>query len=176
MPLNLSQKQDIVAALHDVATSATSAIVADYRGLTVDEMTELRAKARQSNVFIKIVRNTLARRAFEGTEYECLTEALTGPNVLLLSADDPGAGARILRDFIQSHENLEVRAISLGGSVMGADSLKSVADLPSYEQAIGMLMSVMQAPMTNMARCLSETYGQFVRVTDQVRQQKEQAA
>ena len=99
MPIGLEEKQAIVAEVHDVAGSALSAVVADYRGVSVDDMTTLRKSARDAGVQVKVVRNTLARRAFEGTELECLKDEILGPNIYAFSMEDPGAGARVFKDF-----------------------------------------------------------------------------
>lgn len=173
MPLNLEDKKAIVADLSAVVADSVSAVAADYRGLTVSEMTELRSQARDKGLYMRVVRNTLARRAVEGTDYACLTEALVGPLVLIFAKDEPGAGARLLRDFMKDHDNIEVKALALDGQLMGADQLKAVADLPSRDEALATLMSVMQAPVTKLARTMAETYSQAVRCMGQIRDQKQ---
>jgi large subunit ribosomal protein L10 len=173
VPLNLEDKKAIVADLSAVVADSISAVAADYRGLTVSEMTELRAKAREQGLYMRVVRNTLARRAVEGTEYACLTEALVGPLVLVFAKDEPGAGAKLLSDFMKSHNNIEVKALALDGELLGADQLKRVAELPTRDQALALLMSVMQAPVTKLARTMAETYSQAVRAMGQIRDQKQ---
>ena len=163
MALNLEQKKAIVAEVAEQAVNATSAIAADYRGLTVSEMNELRAKARDGGVYLRVVRNTLASRALEGTEFACLQEALTGPLVLFFSMEEPGAAARLLRDFAKEHEKLKVRALALGGQLLSGSELEMVAKLPSRDEAIAMLMSVMKAPITQFVRTLAEPHTKFVR-------------
>ena len=175
MSLNFEQKKAIVEELNQVAQTAISAVAADYRGLTVTEMTELRANARKSGVMMRIYRNTLARRAVAETNFACLTDVLTGPIVLLFSQEDPGAAARLVRDFIKSNETLEVRALAMDGQLLEASQLKTVASLPTYEEALAQLMSVMEAPVTKLARTLSETYAQLVRVVNAVAEQRKQA-
>ena len=164
MTLRLEEKKAIVAELAEVANRSVSVIAAEYRGLTVAEMTELRTNARQSGVVLRVYRNTLARRAVEDTPFACLKEALVGPLVLMFSQDEPSAAARIVRDFAKEHKLLVVRALALGGQLMGADQLKAVASLPSREEGLAQLMSVMQAPVVKLARTLSETYAELVRV------------
>ena len=115
MALRLEDKEAIVASVHEKASVALSAVIADYRGLTVGEMTELRRLAREQGVYAKIVRNTLARRAVVSTEFECLQSAFVGPTLVGLSLDDPGAAARLFKDFARTHENLKVRALAVGG-------------------------------------------------------------
>ena len=173
MTLRLDDKRAIVADLHTVASGALSAVAADYRGLTVSEMTELRAKARDAGVHTQVVRNTLAKRAFEDTSFACLDEALVGPIILFFSKEEPSAAARVLRDFVKEHENLEVKALSIGGECLGPEQLKAVASLPNKEEAIAMLLSVMIAPVTKLARTTAELYSQPVRVFGAVRDQKQ---
>jgi len=173
--LKLEQKQEIVSEVNAAAGSALSAVLADYRGVTVSEMTEMRAKARSTGVYLRVVRNSLARRAFEGTEYECLTEALTGPTLIAFSQEDPGSAARLLKDYSKDLEHLEVKALSIGGQMLGADQLSQVAKLPTRDEALAMLMSVMQAPITKLARTLNEVPGKLVRTVAAIKEQKEAA-
>lgn len=149
MALKLEQKQAIVAEVNQAAGKALSAVVADYRGLTVGEMTELRAKARSSGVYLKVIRNTLAKRAMEGTDYECLKTALVGPTLVAFSQQDPGAAARLLKEYSKTFVRLEVKAVSIGGALFGADQLDRVATLPTRDEALSLLMAVMQAPIAN---------------------------
>ncbi len=176
MALQLEQKKAIVAELVEVAKQSVSAAAADYRGLTVAEMTDLRVAARASNVKLRVYRNTLARRAFEGTDFACLREALVGPIVMLFSQDEPGAAARLLRDFAKKYEQLEVKALALDGQLLGADQLKAVASLPSRHEALSSLAAVLKAPVTKFVRTLNEPVAQMVRVTGQIRDQKQEAA
>jgi large subunit ribosomal protein L10 len=173
--LNLEQKKAIVAEVADVAASAQAAIAAEYRGLSVAEMTALRASARKEGVYLRIVRNTLARRAVEGTDYACLQEVLVGPIVLAFSREDPASAARLIRDFTKEHEKLVVKAVALGGRLMDAAELKRLADMPTREQAIAMLMGVMQAPATKFVRTLAEPANKLARVLAAVRDQKQAA-
>jgi large subunit ribosomal protein L10 len=171
--LRLEQKQQIVAEVNEVAASALSAVIADYRGLTVAEMTEMRVKARESGVYLRVVRNTLAKRAVEGTEYECLNDAFVGPTLLAFSQEDPGAAARLIKEYAKDYAELEVKALSIGGTVLGADQLDRVAKLPTLDEARSMLMSVMQAPVVKLARSLNEVPGKLVRTIAAVRDQKQ---
>lgn len=176
MPLNLEDKRAIVASVNAIASEALSAVVADYRGLSVSEMTELRQKARETGVFIKVVRNTLAKRAVVDTEYECLNDALVGPTILAFSQEDPGAAARLFKEFGKKHEALEVKALSVGGVLYGAKDLDILATLPTRDEAISMLMSVMQAPVTKFARTVNEVPGKFVRTVAALKDKKQQEA
>ena len=176
MALRLEDKKAIVAEVNEAAAGALSAVIADYRGLTVGEMTELRVKARETNVYVRVVRNTLARRAVAETEFECLTEAFTGPTLLALSIEDPGAAARLMKDFGKAHEKLEVTALAIGGELLGPEQLEAVSSLPTLDEARAMLMGTMLAPVTKLAQTLNEISGKLVRTTDAVRIQKEAEA
>ena len=175
MPLNLEQKKAIVSEMTDVCKTSVSAAIADYRGLTVSEMTDLRSKARESGVYLRVVRNTLARLACKGTDYECLQDVLVGPLVLLFSKEEPGAAARLLKDFTKQHDSLEVKGLVVGGELLAADRLKEVAALPSRDEAIALLMSVMQAPITKLVRTLAEPGAMLARTVSAVGDQKEAA-
>ncbi|MEN8214512.1 MAG: 50S ribosomal protein L10 [Pseudomonadota bacterium] len=175
MALNLDQKKAIVAEVAEVADKAFSAIAAEYRGLTVDEMTELRAQARNAGVYLRVVKNSLARRAFEGTEFECMSEGLTGPLVLALSQEDPGSAARVIKDFAKDHEKLEVKLVSIGGKLLDAGEIKILAKMPTYDQSISMLMAVMKAPVEKLARTMNEVPGKLVRTVAAVKDAKEAA-
>jgi len=174
VPIGLKEKQAIVAEVNETANKALSAVIADYRGVSVDEMTSLRKQAREVGVHVKVIRNTLAKRAFEGTEFECLNEALLGPNILAFSIEDPGAGARVFKDFAKENESFEIKALSVGGKVLPPEQVDVLAKLPTRDQALAMLMSVMQAPITKLARTLNDVPGSVTRVVAAVRDQKQQ--
>lgn len=176
MALRLDEKQAIVAEVNQAAGAALSAVVSDYRGLTVSQMTDLRVKARESGVYLKVIRNTLARRAVEGTDYACLNEAFTGPTMLAFSQEDPGAAARLLKDYAKEHEALKVRALSVGGVMYGAEDIDRLAKLPTRDEALSLLMAVMLAPITKLARTFNDVPGRVVRVVAAVRDQKQEAA
>jgi len=176
VPLNLEDKRAIVVSVNAAASEALSAVVADYRGLSVAEMTNLRLKARETGVYLKVVRNTLAKRAVAGTDYECLTDALVGPTVLAFSQDDPGAAARLIKDFAKDHDALEVKALAIGGVAYDAKDIDILAKLPTRDEAIAQLMSVMQAPVAKFVRTLNEVPGKFVRTMAAVKDQKQQEA
>jgi large subunit ribosomal protein L10 len=126
-------------------------------------MTDMRAKARDEGVYLRVVRNTLARRAMQGTEYECLLEAFNGPTLVAFSTQDPGSAARLLKDCAKQYEALDIKALAIGGELLGADQLDRLASLPTRDQAISMLMSVMQAPIGKFVRTLNEVPGKLVR-------------
>ena len=175
MPLNFEQKKAVVAEVAEVASSAYSAVAAEYRGLTVGEMTELRAKARESGVYLRVIKNTLARRAVEGTEFECMQEGLTGPLVLAFSQEDPGSAARVIKDFTKDHDKLVVKLVSIGGKMLDASELETLAKMPTYDQAISLLMAVMKAPVEKLARTVNEVPGKLVRTVAAIRDAKEAA-
>jgi len=170
--LKLEDKKAIVAEVADVASKAVSAAAADYRGLTVTEMTELRVKARKNGIYLRVVRNTLARRAVENTDFACMQEVLTGPLFLAFSYEDPGAVARLLKDATKNYEKLTVCALVLGGKLLPASDLDVVAKLPTRDQALAILMSVMQAPVTKLVRTMVEPYAMFVRTVAAIRDKK----
>jgi len=174
--LKLEDKKAIVAEVNEAAGSALAAVLADYRGLTVEQMTALRKQARDTGVYLRVVRNTLLRRALAGTEYECVHEALTGPTVLAFSQEDPGSAARLIKDFAKKNDKLEVKALSVGGKLLSADQIDVLATLPTKDQAISMLMSVMQAPVSKLARTINEVPGKLVRTVAAIRDQKQEAA
>ncbi len=173
MSLTLEQKKAVVAEVQDVASSAYSAVAAEYSGLTVGEMTELRRKARNEGVYLRVVKNTLARRALDGTEFECMKEALEGPLMLAFSQEDPGSAARVLKEFMKEHEKLVVKMLAVGGELLDAKDLDRLASLPTRDQAIAMLMSVMRAPLDKFARTLNEVPGKLVRTVAAIRDSKQ---
>src|SRR5262249_11653034 len=151
-------KKAIVDQVSKVAGNAVFAIVASYRGLTVEQMTTLRAKARAIGVFLKVVRNTLACRAVKDTPFACLEEALVGPMVLLFASEDPGEAARLIREFSKENKLLEVQALSFGVTLLPAKELEAVANLPSRNEAIALFMSVLKAPITKLVRTMAEPH------------------
>ncbi|MBA4078574.1 MAG: 50S ribosomal protein L10 [Cyanobacteria bacterium PR.023] len=159
MTLRLEDKKEIVGAVNKAASGAFAAVVADYRGLTVGQLTQLRTKAREQDVYLRVVRNTLARRAFEGTQFSVLNDALVGPTIiaLSLSENDMGAAARIFQDFLKDNAKapLSVKALSIDGKLYGASDIDVVAKLPNREQALTMLASVLQAPISKFARLMT---------------------
>ncbi len=174
MPLKLEDKRAIVATVHKIASTAHSAIAAEYRGMTVTQMTQLRVQARQADVYLRVVRNTLARRAVLNTDFECLRDILVGPVVLAFSIDDPGAAARVIRDFSKNKNNdkLVVKGVAIGGQLLGASEIEIVANLPTLKQAISKLMSVIQAPITKLVCTIQEPYAKLVRTIAAVRDSK----
>ena len=175
MALNIEQKKAVVADVAEVASKALAAVAAEYRGLTVEEMTELRVKAREGGVYLKVAKNTLVRRAVEGTEYECMQDSLTGPLLLAFSMEDPGAAARLVKDFAKGHDNLIAKLVAVGGELYDASELERLSSLPTYDQAIAMLMGVMKAPIEKFVRTLAEPHTKMVRTVAAVRDAKQAA-
>ena len=175
MALRLDDKKALVSEVNAVAAKALSAVAAQYRGLTVEQMTNLRKEARDSGVYLKVVKNTLARRAVEGTEFECLQDALNGPLLLAFSQEDPGAAARVVKSFAKNNEQLVAIGIAFDGQLLPASELDRLATLPTHDQALAMLMSVLQAPITKFVRTLAEPHAKLVRTVAAVRDQKQAA-
>jgi large subunit ribosomal protein L10 len=175
MALNLEDKKALVAEVAEVAAKAQSVVAAEYRGLTVGQMTELRSKARKSGVYVRVVKNTLARKALAGTSFESVGPKLKGPLVLAFSKDDPGAAARVVKDFAKSNEKLVATLVSLGGQVLPGAELEKVASLPTREQALAMLMGVMKAPIQKLVGTLAAPGSKLVRTIAAVRDQKQAA-
>lgn len=171
MPLSFDEKQAVVAEVADVAGSAHAAVAADYRGLTVHEMTQLRRQARSQSVYLKVVKNTLARRAVEGTEFECMSEGLSGPVMLAFSTEDPGSAARVIKEFARTTSKLEVRAVAIGGRMFGPGELDRMATLPTRDEALAQLAGTLRAPLDKFARTLNEVPGKLVRTVEAVRAQ-----
>jgi len=174
--LNLEDKKSIVAEVSTIAASAHSAVAAEYRGLSVDEMTELRVKARNEGVYLRVIKNSLVKRAVDGTDFECMKDSLVGPLIMAFSQEDPGAAARLVKDFSKDHDKLIARIISVGGEVLPVEQIDRLAKLPNREQALSMLMAVMKAPIEKFVRTLNEPHAKLVRTVAAVRDQKQASA
>ena len=156
MAQSVEAKQAIVTEVNSVAATAQSAVAAEYRGLTVAEMTQLRVAARKSGVYVKVVKNTLAKRAIEGTSFECMKGSLKGPLVLAFSREDPGAAARVFKGFAKDHEKLVTVALSIGGELYPASDIDRLASLPTLNDARASLLRLLKAPMSQLVRTLAE--------------------
>ncbi|KAF1709449.1 50S ribosomal protein L10 [Pseudoxanthomonas kalamensis DSM 18571] len=172
MALNLSQKQEVVAELAEVAGKAHSLVAADYAGLTVEQFTDLRKKARQAGVYLKVAKNTLVSRAVENTDYAVVKDALTGPLLYAFSQEDPGAAGRLIKDFAKTADKLKPRLVSLGGQMYPGSHVDVLASLPTREQALTMLVSMIAQPATMLARVLAEPAASTARVINAVGQSK----
>jgi large subunit ribosomal protein L10 len=175
MALRLEDKKALVTEVNGVAATAESAIAAEYRGLSVAQMTEFRAKARSEDVYVRVIKNTLAKRAIEGTEFECLTDVLRGPLLLAFSREDPGAAARVIKEFAKDNEALATKAVVIGGTLYGPEDLARLASLPNLDQARAMLLGVLQAPLSKLVRTLVEPPAMLARVLG-AHSESEQAA
>ena len=164
MPLNLEGKKALVEEVSAVAAKALSVVVAEYRGLTVAQMTELRSKARASGVYMRVVKNTLARKALAGTAFEQVGPKLKGPLVLAFSKDDPGAAARVVKAFAKDNEKLVATLVSIGGDVLSAKDLEKVASLPTRDQARSQLIGLLTAPLQQLAAVVAAPGQDLVRV------------
>lgn len=173
MALSIEGKQAIVAEVAEIAANAHSVVGALYQGIESNDMNDLRAKARSEGVYLRVVKNTLARRAVEGTDFECIQSELTGSLVLAFSQEDPGAAGRVISDYAKENDKLQVKIVSIGGKLLAPEDIKVLAKMPTKDQAIAMLMSVMKAPITKFVRTLAEPHAKLVRTIAAVRDQKE---
>jgi large subunit ribosomal protein L10 len=171
--LGLEGKKKIVAEVKETATDALSLVIADARGVDVTDMTELRSKARAAKVDLRVVRNTLAKRAFEDTDYACVIDTLTGPSLFGFSMEDPGACARIFKDFAKDNEDFEVKSLAVGGEMLHADKIDVLAKLPTRDQALSLLASCMIAPVTKLTRTFNEVPLSITRVVAAVKEKKQ---
>jgi large subunit ribosomal protein L10 len=175
MALNFAQKEAIVAEVAEVAKTAHSAIGAEYRGLSVADMTALRVEARKAGVYVRVVKNTLARRAFADTSFACMQDALTGPLILAFGQADPGSAARVAEAFAKTHDKFQVKLVSVGGQLLDPSQLGAVAKMPTYDEAISQLMALMKAPVQKLASTLNEVPSKLVRTIAAIRDAKEAA-
>lgn len=175
MRLTMEAKKAIVSEVAGIAAKAPSAIAAEYSGITVEDMTRLRQSARTAGVYLRVIRNTLARRALENTKFDCMRDGLVGPLLLAFSDNEPGSAAKIIRDFAKANDKLVVKLVVLDGKLLPPSDIETLATLPSREQAISMLMGVMQAPVTKLACTLAEPYARLVRTIAAVRDKKQAA-
>ena len=172
MGLTLEQKQAVVAEVNAVAAAAPAAVAAEYKGLNVAEMTALRRSARDAGIYLRVVRNTLARRALEGTRFECMRETLSGPLLLAFSNEEPGSAAKVIRDFAEDNGKLVVRLIAVDGQLLDTAQIDSVANMPTLDQARSMFLGLLQGPLGKFLRVLSEPEAKFLRVLDARREQQ----
>ena len=175
MGLNLTSKKAVVAEISEVAGKAYALVATEYHGLTVAHMTQLHARARETGVYLRVVKNTLARRAVAETDFVCTQDHLVGPLVLAFSMEDPGAAARLWRDFLKENDKLDkkmIKFLSVSGEVLPGSELERLAKLPTKDEALALLMVCMRAPLDKFARTLYEIPGKLVRTIDAIRQSK----
>lgn len=173
MALNLEDKKAIVAKVSDVASGAVSLVVADYCGLDVPAITKLRAEAREKGVYLRVIPNTLARRALKGTDFECMENALVGPLMYGFAKNEPSAAARLFKDFSKTYEKFEVKALSVAGQFYEANQLDKVASLPTRDEAYAKLAATLLAPITQLARTMAEPHSRLVRALNDYQSKKE---
>ena len=154
MALNLSQKQEVVAELADVAAKAHSLVAAEYAGTTVSQMTAMRKKARETGVYLKVVKNTLAVRAVAGTEFEVVQDKLVGPLLYAFSTEEPGAAGRLIKDAAKGNDKLKAKVVAIGGELFPAGHVDVLASLPTRDQALAMLARVLAEPASMFARAV----------------------
>ena len=171
MGLSLEQKQAMVSEVAAKLQGAQTVIVAEYRGLNVERVTQLRSKARKSGVYLRVLKNTLARRAVKGTPFEKLSDQMVGPLMYGIS-QDPVAGAKVLSEFAKENELFVIKAGAMPNTVMSSQDIKALAQLPSREELLSKLLGTMQAPMAKLVRTLNEVPGKFVRTLAAYRDQK----
>ena len=176
MALNLESKKVIVDQVGTTASNALSLVIADARGVNVTHMTIINKKAREQNIEIRVVRNTLAKLAFKGTDFECVSEVLTGPSLFGFSMEDPGAAARLFKEFAKDNDKFEVKALSISGQLLDNGKIDVLAKLPTLEQALGQLACVTLAPITKLVRTFNEVPTKITRVVGAVRDKKQEAA
>jgi large subunit ribosomal protein L10 len=169
--LSLEQKQATVSEVQARLTGAQAVILAEYRGLNVERVTQLRSKARQSGIYLRVLKNTLARRAIKGTPFEKLAEQMVGPLMYGIS-QDPVAGAKVLSEFAKENEQFVIKAGAMPGTVMSMQDIKALAQLPGREQLLATLLGTLQAPMAKLVRTLNEVPGKFVRTLAAYRDSK----
>jgi large subunit ribosomal protein L10 len=165
MALNLDSKKVVVEEVAAYAAKAHSAVAAEYRGLTVTDLTELRKTARETGVYLRVVKNTLAKRAVAGTEFECMQERLVGPLLLAFSMEEPGSAGRLISDFAKTHDKLIAKIVAINGQSFDGSELPRLARLPTRNEGIALLMAVLKAPTEK-----------FVRTLAALRDQKQEAA
>lgn len=175
MALTLEQKKQVVAEVSEIARGAYSAVAAEYRGLTVSELTDLRVKAREAKVYVRVVKNRLAKIAVRDTEFECMQDSFVGPLILAFSTEDLGSAARLAKDFAKDHENFKVTAISVAGHLYGPAELERVSKLPTRDEAIAMFMGTLRAPVDKFARTLNEVPSKLVRTFAALKDKREEA-
>ena len=164
----MAAKEKAVSDLKDIALKSHSMVAVHYRGMDVSSMTSLRAAARKENVFVKVIKNTLARKALSESQYAGTVDKIVGPIVLVFSMEEPNAAAKLLRNFVKDFEVLKVQVIGVEDAVYLASDLAKIADIPSKDEAIAILLGALQSPIRNLACTLQETYATLVRVVDQV--------
>ena len=176
MPLRIEQKKAVVEELNSMASSSVSAAIAEYRGLNVAEITELRTKARESGVYLKVVKNSLSKQALTGTDFECLTQALQGPIIIALSADDLASPARLFKDFGKDYEHLKTVGLAIDGDAYPSSDLDRIARLPTRDEAYSIIAGLMKAPIEKALRTLNEVPIKLARLILAIKENQEEVS
>ena len=176
MALARNDKERIVSEVKEVASKASSLVISDARGLKVSELTEIRRKATDAGIHIQVIKNSLAKLAFDGTDFGCTNEVLSGPSLFAFSFDEPGAAAKLLKTYAKNYEALEIKALSVECQLLTGDQVDILANLPSREEAYGLIANVLQAPITKFATLLNEVPSKLARVLAAVRDKKQATA
>lgn len=172
MALGLAAKKEIVAEVNEVASQALSVTVAEYRGMEVAELTDLRVKAREQGVYLKVIRNTLAKRALADSKFNDMDSALTGPLIYGFSMEAPGGAARLFKDYSKENDKLQVTALSIGSGLLGPEKLDAVASLPTRDEALAKLLATFKAPVGKFVQTINEVPTKFVRVLAAIKDEK----
>ena len=175
MALTYDQKKLVVSEVSEVAATALSAVAAQYRGITVAKMTALRNQAREKGVFLRVVKNTLAKRALKGSSFECMEEGLVGPLILAFSLEDLGSAARVLKDFAKENDKIQITMLSVGGELFGPADVDRVASLPTRDEALSKFLGTLQAPISKLAGTLNAIPEKTVRTIVAIKDAKEAA-
>ena len=175
MPMRIGDKKLAVKELNEIANKAISAVAADYHGTSVSELTKLREEARNSSVHLKVIRNTLAKKALTDTKFSCLDELLVGPTILAFSLDDPASAAKLANNFHKINTNFKVKGLTMGNSLLELSKLKDIANLPTKEEAIAQLAGLLNAPLVKLVSLINEIPTKFTRTLEAIKQRKEQA-
>ena len=176
MPLRIKKKKAVVEELNSMASSSVSAAIAEYKGLNVAEITELRTKARESGVYLKVVKNSLSKQALTGTDFECLTQALQGPIMIALSADDLASPARLFKDFGKDYEHLKTVGLAIDGDAYPSSDLDRIARLPTRDEAYSIIAGLMKAPIEKALRTLNEVPIKLARLILAIKENQEEVS
>jgi len=174
--LSKSEKESIVKEVKEVASNASSLVISDARGLKVSELSQVRKEATQSGIHIQVIKNSLAKLAFEGTDFGCSDEVLVGPSLFAFSFEEPGAAAKLLKSYAKNFDALEIKALVVEGQLLDGSQIDVLAKLPSREEALALLASVLQAPIGKFATLLNEVPSKLARVLTAVNDNKKASA
>ena len=172
MALNLELKKNLVKEVSDILSQAETVMTADYRGLTSNELNEFRKLSRQSDIFVKVVKNNMLKMALKNSEFSTLGEKVIGPQILAVSKNNLGEFAKLVKKFVDNHENIKIKSLSYKGNELDVSEVKKLASLPSYDEAISMLLSVMQAPIQKLLATMNAIPTKVVRTFEAIRQSK----